>query len=66
MATKNEHVLWKWNALAKYNVPQPMASCPKFSPWNIHQELTARVKYIDGCFSEVLYLFYIYSLKVTF
>lgn len=65
VATKNEYVLWKWNALClstvleKYYILPPMASCPNLSPLNIPQGLTATVKCIDGCFSQLLYLLYI-------
>ena len=56
---------WPSTVLAKYNILPPMASCPNLSPLNIPQELTATVKCIGGCFSEVLYLYYIYSMKMT-
>lgn len=51
--------------LVKYNIRLPMASCPNLSPLKTPQALTAIVKRIDGCFVEVLYLFYIHSMKVT-
>ena len=71
VSIKSEYMLWKWNDLclsmvpAKYDILLPMAFCPNISPLNIPQGLTATVKCIDGCFMEVLYLFYIHSMKVT-